>query len=189
MRTARTATKPKFTTGTKFSRTSFGQIIGFNDGWNGPEGYEVVNEEGLRWVIGREIFEKECQVAVQTEEDAETLTQTALIEKIMASQRVAIVVNFNKQVDMNDAADAVNDLLDDARNGNTYTRTQLKKQLSQIMQGEARTLVGRHYGTCDARGRIQFTDMEVAPDGHRLRTVDPRTINWAVIDGVRYNVK
>jgi hypothetical protein len=72
----------------------------------------------------------------------------------------------------------------------------VKKNLADALTGEERTMVGRHYGRTDEFGRIKFIDME-APGGYdeakdsdsRQRLVDPRTINWAILRGVKYEVK
>ena len=70
-----------------------------------------------------------------------------------------------------------------------------KKAVSKAidLKGEERTMVGRHYGTQDANGRVSFVDMEVETKASgydaRMRLVDPRTLNYLIVGGVKYVVK
>ena len=53
---------------------------------------------------------------------------------------------------------------------------------------------GRHYGNIDDLGRIHFIDMEVEkgdnPDyDGRSRQVDPRTIQYLIVNNVKYTLK
>ena len=58
--------------------------------------------------------------------------------------------------------------------------------LKDATAGEERTMIGRHYGVTDEFGRLRFTAME--KDGG-LRLVDPRTVEWAIIDNIKYELK
>jgi len=66
--------------------------------------------------------------------------------------------------------------------------------LKTALEGEERTMVGRHYGSQDEFGRIKFIDMDAKLDpakdyDTRQRLVDPRTLNWLILKGVKYIVK
>ena len=54
-------------------------------------------------------------------------------------------------------------------------------------------MIGRHYGEVTEFGRIKFIDMEEEKTpgtyDNRIRQVDPRTINWFIARGVKYEVK
>lgn len=54
--------------------------------------------------------------------------------------------------------------------------------------GSERVLRGRLVGAEPLLGRSMVEDLDVA-DKNRLRQVDHRTINWLVVDGVKYIVK
>jgi hypothetical protein len=54
--------------------------------------------------------------------------------------------------------------------------------------GTERILRGRMIQPEPLLGRSMVEDLDIA-DGHRLRQIDHRTINWLVVDGVKYVVK
>lgn len=55
--------------------------------------------------------------------------------------------------------------------------------------GEERTLRGRLVNSEHLMGRSMVEDLDVDADSHRLRQVDHRTINWLIVDGVKYIAK
>jgi len=69
----------------------------------------------------------------------------------------------------------------------------IENPISRIIPGEIRVMKGRHYGTIDDLGRIHFIDMEVAKGSGehdaRLRQIDPRTIQYIIVNNVRYTLK
>ncbi len=162
------------TPGEKWSRHSYGKVVGLNLVDNTVI---VQNETGFEWQVGMPIFEKEFKLATPFQKE-EKLNQTDLIRKIEENQRIAMTVNFNKQVDEKTVADKVEGMI---KEGKVPTRRTLLKRVRELLVGEERTMVGRHSGAKDDRGRLHFTDMDKGP-----RLVDPRTINWAIIDGVKY---
>ena len=49
---------------------------------------------------------------------------------------------------------------------------------------------GRHHGHVDELGRVHFVDMEIkGPIASKMRQVDPRTIQFLIIDKVKYSLK
>jgi len=64
----------------------------------------------------------------------------------------------------------------------------LSNPVSKVIPGELRVMRGRHYGEIDDLGRISFTDMEVI-DGTPLRAVDPRTIQYIIVNNIKYSLK
>ena len=84
------------------------------------------------------------------------------------------------------------------KGGKILSEAEFKKKIasavSDALVGEERTMVGRHYGSQDEFGRIRFIDMEEKKDDTkdydtRQRLVDPRTICWLILRGVKYKVK
>lgn len=125
----------------------------------------------------------------------EKITRTELTEKFLASTRIAMTVNFNKQVKPADVKAAIVDLYPN-KGGKLMSESDFKKAVAKAidLKGEERTMIGRHYGVQDSNGRVSFVDMEVTKGTNpahdaRLRLVDPRTLNWAIVNKVKYEVK
>lgn len=126
--------------------------------------------------------------------ETKKLTRTELTELVIASARLAMTVNFNKKVAVADVKKALHALY--PNKGGIVSEAQFKKNVNKAvdLKGEERTMVGRHYGTTDSTGRLQFIDMKAirkvgADYDSRQRLVDPRTLNWAIMAGVKYQVK
>lgn len=162
--------------GDKWSRHSYGKVVSVI----GLQ-IDVENEAGLKWSIGRSIFEKEFNIAGQ-HETTEYLSRTEMVEKIRASSRLAMIVHFRKKPEHRVLVDFVANLVN---SGKQLTSRTLSKRLKTATAGEERTMVGRHYGTGDEFGRLHFVDMEKGG----LKLVDPRTVDWAIIDNVEYKLK
>ena len=122
----------------------------------------------------------------------EKLSRTALAELIVANTRVAMTINYNKKVDKEDVIKNIQEVYA------TSTPKEINEKIALVvdkaLEGEERTIVGRHYAHFDAGGRIKFTDMHAPNDptksyDTRIRLVDPRTLNWAIFNGVKYIVK
>lgn len=123
------------------------------------------------------------------------MSRTELTEKVLASSRVVMTVNFNKKVKDADVVNEISNVYDQLGIGMSKADFKKKVKAAMNLKGEERTMRGRHYGTVDpTTGRLQFIDMEQEKvDGKdydtRQRQVDPRTLNWAIIAGVKYIVK
>ena len=168
----------KIKAGDKWSRHSYGTVKRVD--W---KQVQIENENGLLWTIDSNIFEQEFTVADQYT-DVVKVTRTEMVEKIVSAARVCMTVNFRKKAEPKSLVDYVTSLLD-----GTVARPKpraLSAALKNITSGEERTMVGRHYGTSDEFGRLQFTAMET---GGGLRLIDPRTVEWAIIENVRYELK
>ena len=149
----------------------------------------VVNESGQ--TIGlSEKYVQDCLVSADTFTKEEKVTRTQLAEKFISSTRVVMTVCYNKQVKATDVKDKLASLkgLSDAA-----FNKEVAKISKTLLEGEERVMIGRHYGHINEFGRIDFTDMEQEKgagvfDG-RLRQVDPRTLNFLIVDGVKYTQK
>jgi hypothetical protein len=107
-------------------------------------------------------------------------------------------VNFNTQIKEKDALDAMAAIYPN-KGGKMLSEADYKKKakeiLASVIVGKERTMVGRHYGSVNEFGRVSFIDMEIEKDttkadyDSRTRQVDPRTINWMIIRGVKYKTK
>lgn len=117
----------------------------------------------------------------------EKKSRTELIQIFESLTNVVVSANFNKKVD---EKDVVAELL--ATHTNTAPKDvekEFKKAVKRALEGEERTMVGRHYGHKNEFGRINFVDMEEAIEARRNKQVDPRTLNYVIARGVKYEVK
>jgi len=109
---------------------------------------------------------------------------------LLNSPRIAMQVCFNKQVKPEDvSAEAMKAY---ATSAPIEFEKKLKKAVKDGMAGVERVMVGRHEGSIDVNGRLSFLDMTLDPkvdpaQGRRL--VDPRTLNWLVVNGKKYTIK
>lgn len=122
----------------------------------------------------------------------EKITRTEMAELIMSHPRLVMTVNYNKQVKAVDVIAEIEEMYQNSTPKEITTK--LKKSVNKALTGEERLIVGRHYGTKDSGGRLQFIDMNEAKDltkdyDTRQRLVDMRTLNWAIINDVKYTVK
>jgi hypothetical protein len=121
------------------------------------------------------------------------LSRTEVIQIFLTHPYTAMTVNFNKQVKQ---ADVLKEILDAHTNtAPKDVEKAFKATIKKALEGEERTMVGRHSASTDEFGRIHFTDMladttkSSATYDARHRLVDPRTINWLIVKGVKYEVK
>lgn len=147
---------------------------------------EVVNEDGHKIALSQKYVE-DCLVSADGYSKEEKMTRTQLAEKFIASTRMVMTVCYNKQVKQADIKDKLASL--DGVSSVAFKK-EIAKLSKTLLDGEERIMIGRHYGHLNDFGRIDFIDMEAekgsgAFDG-RLRQVDPRTINWLIVDGVKY---
>lgn len=121
-------------------------------------------ESGTQFDInGKPLVEKMGSADQYTE--VKKLTKTAAAELLITKFNTPITVRFIKQ------GDPV------TINGVKYHK-----------DGEARVLRGKIVGIEPLLGRTQFIDLDIT-SGHPLRLVDHRTIEWFIVDNVKYEVK
>lgn len=167
--------------GDHWSRNSYGKVVAVTH-----DEVVVENEQGTRWALDSALFEAEFTAADQYA-TVEKVSRTEMVQKIIGSARVAMTIFFRKKPEHKDLVDTVESLL--SSNAKAPTRRKLSSLLKDATAGAERTMVGRHYGTTDEFGRIQFLDVIGASSGPGMKTVDPRTVEWAVIENVRYELK
>jgi len=183
----------KVTKNTKMSETQFYSVKSIRN-----NEVDLVNDFGEEITLTKEYVE---QLLVSNDQFNETkqMSRTDVINLFLSSTNVIATVNFNKKVDEKEVQKQLFALYPNA-GGKILSKTDfekaVKKNLADALTGEERTMVGRHYGRTDEFGRIKFIDMQ-APGGYdevkdsdsRQRLVDPRTINWIILRGVKYEVK
>ena len=152
---------------------------------------QLRNDSGTDIVVDNKYAEA-CLNSADQFTSEEKITMTEAAAKFIASTGVAITVNFNKQVK---EADVVKEIME-AYSSSTpkEIESKVKKSIKSALTGIERVMRGRHYGSMNELGRIQFIDMEEPRDSAkdydpRMRLVDPRTINWFICRGVKYVVK
>ena len=133
-------------------------------------------------------YVEQCLTSADQFEKAEKITRTALADKFLSSTRVALTVNFNTKVDEKTVEEKLKAALAKPRTVN------VKELVKEVTNGEERTISGRHYGSVNEFGRVQIVDMDAEKDptkGYdtRLRQVDPRSINWLIVEGTKYEKK
>lgn len=158
----------------------------------------VVDDHGNNVEIGKAYVEGVLSSADQFDKE-ENKTMTELAELFINSARIAMTVAFMKK-DTEKTKKAYNQekqaKIDQITNAKVSDVPRLLNDLienpiTKVIPGELRVMKGRHYGAIDELGRVQFTDMELplTDPSSRLRQVDPRTIQYLIVGGVKYNLK
>lgn len=125
-----------------------------------------------------------------------SISRTEIIEVFRNNARIAMSVNFNTKVDKTEVIKQIQDLY--PNKGAITTKVNfdkaIKTAITEALDGKERTMIGRHYSSIDEFGRYSFVDMNLTKDDTkdydtRTRKVDPRTINWIIVNGIKYEVK
>lgn len=182
--------------GSILSETSFYVVKEVNS-----MGITVNDDLGNEIVIGSEYVEK-ILASADVFETEEKKTMTELADLFINSPRIALTVAFMKK-DVEKTKKAYNTekqaKIDEITNAKVSDVPRLLNDLienpvTKTIPGDLRVMKGRHYGNVDELGRIQFTDMEIVKEAGkdydtRLRQVDPRTIQYLVVNNVKYSLK
>jgi len=132
----------------------------------------------------------------------EKKTKTELAELFIKSSRVAMTVAFFK-ADQNKTKKAIaeetakwtKEVKEAFLNkGESALAEFASKPVLDYVPGGLRVMKGRHYGDIDDLGRVHFVDMEIqnkpgTSTDARMRLVDPRTIQYLIVGGVKYSLK
>ena len=181
----------KLKQGSKLSETQYYVVDKVGNGQ-----VHLKNDFGENIVVDSTYAEK-CLVSADQYNDEKTMSRTDVTNLFLSSTNVVLTVNYNKQVKEDEVKKQLYALYPN-KGGKILSESEFKKKiaaaLSEALVGEERTMVGRHYGSQDEFGRIRFIDMEETRDASkdydtRQRLVDPRTINWLILRGVKYKVK
>lgn len=157
---------------------------------------QLQNDNGEKIIVDNNYVEK-CLTSAEEVTTTKTMSRTDITNLFLASSNVALTVNYNKKVDEKEVKKALHSLYPN-KGGKILSEANYQKKvnelLSSALQGEERTMVGRHYGSQDEFGRVRFIDMNEVKDPSkdydtRQRLVDTRTINWLILRGVKYEAK
>jgi len=178
--------------GEKLSETQYYSVVKI-----AGDRVQLKADSGEDIVLNRGYVESLLTSATQFEKE-QVITRTEAAAIFLASPGVAMTVNFNTQVKEKDAVDQLAQIYPN-KGGKMLSeadyKTKVKDIISSVITGKERTMVGRHYGSQNEFGRVSFIDMEIAKDetkpdyDSRTRQVDPRTINWMIIRGIKYKTK
>ena len=182
--------------GSILSETSFFVVKEVNS-----NGITVLDDFSNEITIGNEYVEKVLSSADLFDKE-EKKTMTELADLFINSPRIAMTVAFFKKdtAKTKKAYDAEKQAkIDEISNAKVSDVPRLLSDLienpiSKVIPGELRVMKGRHYGHVDDLGRVNFVDMEQdkgsKPDfDARMRQVDPRTIQYIIVGGVKYSLK
>lgn len=183
--------------GSILSESSFFVVKSVN-----PSDITVNDDLGNELKISKSYVEKVLSSADSFLKE-EKKTMTELAELFINSARIAMTVAFYKKdqaktkkvFDAEKAAKIKE--IQEARVSDVpnLLSNLIENPLSKIIPGELRVMKGRHYGHVDELGRIHFIDMEQTRDTSktdydtRKREVDPRTIQYLIVGGVKYSLK
>lgn len=159
------------------------------------------NDDGREVKIGAKYVEELLESADYFEREEE-LNQTDLITKFAESRRMAITVHFVKKGSEKSPTKfkkEVKEAVDKVINAKVtevekLMTDYLTNPIEKFLPGEPRTASGRHYGIPNEFGRYPFIDMakdkgtNPAHDGRTIQ-VDPRTLEWIIVDKVKYKLK
>ncbi len=156
----------------------------------------LTNDEGKEITVSKEYAEK-CLKSASQFDIVEKVSRTELIAIFLNSTNRAITVCFNKQTNPEDARKSLYDLYSN-KGGKLVSeddfKTKVDDVLKSVMTGKERVMIGRHYGKLTEHGRYNFIDMEAEKDTSksyetRMKQIDPRTLNFIIVDDKKYEVK
>lgn len=178
------------------SETSYFKVVNTT-----PHNVEMIDDNGTSITIGNQ-YVNDILISADQFTDTVKMTKTELAELFIASPRIAMTVCFRKQDKEKGKrifAQEKKDKIIEIQNARVSEVENLLSELldnpiSNIIPGEIRVMKGRHYGNPNELGRVQFVDMEQVKDDSkdyetRSRQVDPRTINYLIINKIKYVLK
>jgi len=132
----------------------------------------------------------------------EVKTRTELIEIFDSNPRIAMAVGFYEKDkeklvrDYKSEVEAAKQAFVNAKMSELPIMVQnlIENPITRTTPGAFREMKGRHYGSYNEHKRMSFIDMEVTKDNsasydNRTRQVDPRTIEYIIVNGCKYNLK
>jgi len=153
----------------------------------------LINDKGGKIQVNKQ-YTEQCLTSSDQVDEEKKLTRTDLATLFLSNPGVVMTVNYNKQVKTEDVKKEIVSLYPN-KGGKLLSEADYTKRVSSILknvvEGVERIIVGRHSGSQDEFGRVHFIDMEISPDPSKIydvrqRLVDPRTITWLILKGVKY---
>lgn len=150
------------------------------------DGARLRNDRGFEYDAEIEVVEEGMVSASQATETVK-VSRTELVRRLNNSKSI-FTVNYNKKTSIEDGAAKIAQWLTNVSAGNLMSDEEHRTLAHNVQLGEDRTLVGyvTHEGD---HGRTQVVDVEVPEGEHNLRLVDHRTINWLILDSIKYEAK
>jgi hypothetical protein len=161
----------------------------------------LVDDFGNEISIGNKYIEQIC-ISADFFEKEEQKSMTELAEIFIKSSRIAMTVAYITKATEKTKKDfeaEKNTKINEIQNASLKNATALLSDLienpiTREIPGKLRVMKGRHYGHVDDLGRIHFIDMEIKRDATkdydtRSRQVDPRTIQYLIVNKVKYVLK
>lgn len=173
--------------GDVLSETQFYKVLAISG-----DKVKLGTESGQPVTVDQGYVEK-LLVSANQSTDTKKITRTELAEMLLTNPYVAMTVNFNKQIKEADIKAEIQKAYDESTPKEFSVK--MAKAVKRSLEGEERTIVGYHGGGKDDFGRVHFTDMQIDRDfskatyDNRHRLVDPRTVNWLILKGVKYIAK
>jgi len=144
----------------------------------------VSNERGFSFDISNKIVEEGILSANQFNQEKK-VARSEIVERLENAKDMIFTVNFNKLPNEKSLLER----LQNVKISDLGSETELKKLAKDMVKGELRTMVGHLNHSEPRMGRSSVTDLEIPVGQHRNRLVDHRTINWLIINNVKYVVK
>jgi CRISPR/Cas system CSM-associated protein Csm2 small subunit len=147
------------------------------------------NDYGTIINIDKDYAEK-CLKSAEQFDKVEKVSRTELVNIFMNSTNRAITVCFNKQLKATDAQKSMYELYAN-KEGKLLSEEAFKAKVDELLKsvttGKERVMIGDF-------GRVNFIDMEAEKDPEksyetRIKQVDTRTLNYCIVDGIKYEVK
>lgn len=160
---------------------------------NNQFGIHVKNEHGFEWTISPDVIDNECTSGVQFD-SIEKVSQSVIIEYLLDAGHKIFTANFNKKPDPKVAIKKLQALYPNKgiKGVGIAKRDDYNKSVEEavdiLFKGEERTITGRIISVDRLRGRVTVVDLD--KEGRdNIRQIDPRTLNWLIIDNIKYVVK
>jgi hypothetical protein len=161
----------------------------------------VVDDYGHRINLGHK-YVNEITVCADFYEKEEQKSMTELAEIFINSPRIALTVAYitkatektKKEFEAEKTAKITEIQNANLKNASALLNDLIENPITKEIPGKLRVMKGRHYGHVDDLGRVHFIDMELKRDtakdyDTRSRQVDPRTIQYLIVNKVKYSLK
>ena len=175
--------------GERLARLSYLTVVNPNvHVGNGEFQVEVVNEHGKQWRMDKYVLDNECISASQFS-TTKKVSRSALADLITKAGHKLFTAFFYTKPDKKKALQKLEDAYPNKgiKGVGIMKRTDYNKLMAEILDevwhGNERTMVAR-YHSITPLGRINVVDV----DKGGLRKIDPRTIEWLILDNVKYEV-
>lgn len=165
-------------------------------------GKVIVNDDfGHEITLSSKYVDEIC-VSADSFTSEEKKTMTELAEIFISSPRIAMTVAYitksteklKKDYEAEKSAKIKEIQNASLKTAESLLNDLIENPITRNIPGKLRVMKGRHYGNMDDLGRVHFIDMELSKDPSkdydtRSRQVDPRTIQWLIVNKVKYTLK